>query len=286
MKTIKRTARVMHPASGNRVFETEAMTFGELRQELETQGLDAGGYDIREGRTSTLLDRDEQLLPSHFVFQGKVTNDLMIIYLSKKPIKSGAGVELSNRMKLIEAIENLAKANGANASDYIASSYRKANEQSLKRYLEELKRAILEGRSPVVTAKEDVPVKTARLARQELLEKIARILEDEEDLLGVVIPVNYKSVSEQALAGYVNKLTAAIVKKNSEIEEEEDGPVPVQEEDSRECPESAQIKELVEKINKLNASIEHLYDAMNILIEMRGGELSDEEMEQLRQNLL
>jgi hypothetical protein len=256
MRKITRNVRVSHPVNGKRYFQTEAMTAGELLSELDAMGLTRNGYNVREGCTRTLLDREDVLLPSNFEFRREITNDLAIIYTSKEPVKSGAEVVLTRRMQLMGQIDKALADNGLKAEGIIPASWRSRKEEYLERYLKQVFDKITEIKegktTPVVEEKE----KITSTVEQEVKDEEVEDQESEED--------------EEEW--------------DEDDEDDEDD-----ESEGEEYPDTREpdgIRELTEQVKKLNLSIDKLYDAMNNLIEMRESVISDEDVEKLRRNLL
>ena len=73
------------------VIMSEAGTLGELKNELREKGYTVDDMDFKEGKSRTELRDDLSVLPSHFMYRGQETSDLVIMISPKNTkITSGA----------------------------------------------------------------------------------------------------------------------------------------------------------------------------------------------------
>lgn len=73
------------------VIESSAMTLGELKDDLRTNGIDYEGMTFYEGLTKTELKTDESILPHDIERNGVITNELVFMLTNtEKKIRSGA----------------------------------------------------------------------------------------------------------------------------------------------------------------------------------------------------
>jgi len=101
--SIKRNILAHSPSTGKVIFETIARTVGELKEDLNRHGFnldvnfkedDRGHkiehtYKITEGQTQVTFEGDNALLPTNIMYEGRVTNDLLILVT---PIKIDHGI--------------------------------------------------------------------------------------------------------------------------------------------------------------------------------------------------
>lgn len=72
------------------VIESSAMTLGELKDDLRTNGIDYEGMAFYEGLTKTELKSNESILPHDIERNGIITNELVFMLTNtEKKIKSG-----------------------------------------------------------------------------------------------------------------------------------------------------------------------------------------------------
>lgn len=73
------------------VFETEAETLGQLKEELVQKGINTANQTYFEGVSRLELTEDASILPTNIPYKGTVTNDLVIFMTTEnKKISSGA----------------------------------------------------------------------------------------------------------------------------------------------------------------------------------------------------
>ena len=88
----------------NEVYMSNAETLGELKAELINKGYYVEDMDIKEGKSRTDLRDEMTPLPSHFMYKGEETNDLVIMITPKNTkIKSG----MATRQELYAKIKQL-----------------------------------------------------------------------------------------------------------------------------------------------------------------------------------
>lgn len=87
-------------------FQSNAITWGQLKSELEDKGFTFNNTRVSEGYTSIDLVNDDAVLPVNISRKGTVTNDLVIIMSPQQSIKSGN----MNYKELKEAIKNASDA--------------------------------------------------------------------------------------------------------------------------------------------------------------------------------
>ena len=76
------------------IIMSDASTLGELKNELREKGYTVDGMDFKEGKSRTELRDDLSVLPSHFMYRGQETSDLVIMISPKNTkITSGVGSE-------------------------------------------------------------------------------------------------------------------------------------------------------------------------------------------------
>lgn len=73
------------------VINTNATTFGELKQLVKQAGVDINGKDWLEGFTKTSPRGDDSVLPTNITYKGQKTNNLVYMLTNtQKRIRSGA----------------------------------------------------------------------------------------------------------------------------------------------------------------------------------------------------
>lgn len=86
-----------------KVFESNATTVAELKEDLRAQGIDPEGMAIQEGLTKTELLSNETILPHDIPWRGTVTNNLVLrLTKQSKNIESGL-----TRKEVYEKIKDL-----------------------------------------------------------------------------------------------------------------------------------------------------------------------------------
>lgn len=99
-----RNITVVDSASNNKVtINTNATTFGELKQAVIAAGVSIEGKDWLEGITKTIPVEDNSLLPQNVQYKGQATNSLVYMLTNTgKNIKSG----VLSRKECYEYIKN------------------------------------------------------------------------------------------------------------------------------------------------------------------------------------
>ena len=111
INVMRRHINAWSPGHGNRQWESNAVTLGQLKDELREQGydIDSKPVKISEGRTSFVFETDDTRLPSRIEHQGQITNDLIILV---SPLNNKGGMipykEAKARVK--ELMNDLQKA--------------------------------------------------------------------------------------------------------------------------------------------------------------------------------
>ena len=78
------------------IFMSEAETLGQLKEDMNKNGIDYDGMTVYEGLSKTELKSDDSLLPKNIEHKGVVTNELVFMHTnSNKKIKSG--ITITNR---------------------------------------------------------------------------------------------------------------------------------------------------------------------------------------------
>lgn len=87
-----RTIRIANTKTQKKyAIESSATTLGELKAQLDLQGIDYAGMTFTEGITKTSLISNESLLPTNVMYKGQPTNELVILLTNTtKNISSGA----------------------------------------------------------------------------------------------------------------------------------------------------------------------------------------------------
>lgn len=87
---VQRNISAFQPGVGRRDFQSGATTYGQLKEELQSQGFDLSNTRVTEGNTQLDLVNDDALLPVNIQKRGQLTNNLMIIMTPKARPKSGS----------------------------------------------------------------------------------------------------------------------------------------------------------------------------------------------------
>lgn len=87
---IQRNISAFQPGVGRRDFQTNATTYGQLKEELLSQGFDLSNTRVTEGNTQLDLVNDDAILPVNIQKRGQVTNDLIIVMTPNARPKSGS----------------------------------------------------------------------------------------------------------------------------------------------------------------------------------------------------
>lgn len=130
--------------SGKKVFNSNATTLGELKSEMDANGIDYEGMDFLEGLSHTSMIDDEAILPSNIERKGVVTNNLVFMLTdSNKKIKSGMDrsdiyIYIKNN-NLADAIHDVFGRNFTNVTttqliDFIQNRNKKHVEENSKEY--------------------------------------------------------------------------------------------------------------------------------------------------------
>ncbi len=87
---VQRNISAFQPGVGRRDFQTNATTYGQLKEELQSQGFDLSNTRVTEGNTQLDLVNDDAVLPTNIQKRGQVTNDLIIVMTPNARPKSGS----------------------------------------------------------------------------------------------------------------------------------------------------------------------------------------------------
>lgn len=87
---VQRNISAFQPGVGRRDFQTSATTYGQLKEELQSQGFDLSNTRVTEGNTQLDLVNDDAVLPTNIQKRGQVTNDLIIVMTPNARPKSGS----------------------------------------------------------------------------------------------------------------------------------------------------------------------------------------------------
>lgn len=81
------------------VIDSNALTLGDLKVELDNAGIDYKGMTFYEGITKTELIDDSSLLPKDVTYKGEVTNNLVFM-LTVPNKKIGSGTTITSRKEI------------------------------------------------------------------------------------------------------------------------------------------------------------------------------------------
>ena len=82
---------ILTNSNDKKVFTSNANTLGELKAEMDAQGIDYRNMDFMEGLTHTTMMDDAAILPSNVQYKGQTTNNLVfMLSTTNKNIRSGA----------------------------------------------------------------------------------------------------------------------------------------------------------------------------------------------------
>ena len=82
---------ILTNSNDKKVFTSNANTLGELKAEMDAQGIDYHNMDFMEGLTHTTMIDDASILPSNVNYKGQTTNNLVfMLSTTNKQIRSGA----------------------------------------------------------------------------------------------------------------------------------------------------------------------------------------------------
>ena len=87
---VQRNISAFQPGVGRRDFQSNATTYGQLREELQSQGFDLSNTRVTEGNTQLDLVNDDAVLPTNIQKRGQITNDLIIVMTPNARPKSGS----------------------------------------------------------------------------------------------------------------------------------------------------------------------------------------------------
>lgn len=87
---IQRNISAFQPGVGRRDFQTNATTYGQLKEELLSQGFNLSNTRVTEGNTQLDLVNNDAILPVNIQKRGQVTNDLIIVMTPNARPKSGS----------------------------------------------------------------------------------------------------------------------------------------------------------------------------------------------------
>lgn len=87
---VQRNISAFQPGVGRRDFQTTATTYGQLKEELQSQGFDLSNTRVTEGNTQLDLVNDDAVLPINIQKRGQITNDLIIVMTPNARPKSGS----------------------------------------------------------------------------------------------------------------------------------------------------------------------------------------------------
>lgn len=87
---VQRNISAFQPGVGRRDFQTNATTYGQLKEELQSQGFDLSNTRVTEGNTQLDLVNDDAVLPVNIQKRGQITNDLIIVMTPNARPKSGS----------------------------------------------------------------------------------------------------------------------------------------------------------------------------------------------------
>ena len=87
---VQRNISAFQPGVGRRDFQSNATTYGQLKEELQAQGFDLSNTRVTEGNTQLDLVNDDAVLPINIQKRGQITNDLIIVMTPNARPKSGS----------------------------------------------------------------------------------------------------------------------------------------------------------------------------------------------------
>ena len=111
ISVMRRHINAWSQGHGNRQWESNAVTFKQLKDELRENGydIDSKPVKISEGRTSYIFENDDTILPTRIEHQGRITNDLIIL-VSPLNNKGGMIPYKEAREKVRQLMQNPQKA--------------------------------------------------------------------------------------------------------------------------------------------------------------------------------
>ena len=86
---VRRMISAWKPGQPRKDFESNAVTYGQLKTELRDNGFNLNEVRVSEGHTQIDLVNDDAILPTNINKRGTITNDLVIIMTPQTKIKSG-----------------------------------------------------------------------------------------------------------------------------------------------------------------------------------------------------
>ena len=87
---VQRNVSAFQPGVGRRDFQSNAITYGQLKEELIAQGFNLSNTRVTEGNTQLDLVNDDAVLPVNIQKRGQLTNDLIIVMTPNARPKSGS----------------------------------------------------------------------------------------------------------------------------------------------------------------------------------------------------
>lgn len=105
---VQRNISAFQPGVGRRDFQSSATTYGQLKEELQSQGFDLSNTRVTEGNTQLDLVNDDAVLPVNIQKRGQITNDLIIVMTPNARPKSGSiDVQNASYAELKAAVKDL-----------------------------------------------------------------------------------------------------------------------------------------------------------------------------------
>lgn len=121
---------ILESANTVKTIQSSAETLGELKRELDANGIDYQGKVFREGLSRTELLSDEAILPTNVPWKGATTNELVFTLVTEnKNIKSGA----YTRRELYDYIREEGKA--AEIAQHFNKNYTQVTNAELEEFL-------------------------------------------------------------------------------------------------------------------------------------------------------
>lgn len=121
---------ILESANTVKTIQSSAETLGELKRELDANGIDYQGKVFREGLSRTELLSDEAILPTNVPWKGATTNELVFTLVTEnKNIKSGA----YTRRELYDYIQEKGKA--AEIAQHFNKNYTQVKSAELEEFL-------------------------------------------------------------------------------------------------------------------------------------------------------
>lgn len=121
---------ILESANTVKTIQSSAETLGELKRELDVNGIDYQGKVFREGLSRTELLSDEAILPTNVPWRGATTNELVFTLVTEnKNIKSGA----YTRRELYDYIQEEGKA--AEIAQHFNKNYTQVKSAELEEFL-------------------------------------------------------------------------------------------------------------------------------------------------------